>query len=360
MPRPRPPYLLRETTRHGAVVWYVRRGDGPRIRIRGDYGSPEFIAAYEAAVAGNAAPEKDREAPESLAWLVARYRDSSAWARLSSATKRQRENIFRHVLASAGDFPFARIDRAAIVAGRERRKDRPSAANNWLNAMRQLYQWALDANLVAADPTQGVAGVARPRTGGFHQWTEEEIEAFEATWPVGTRERLALAILLYTGLRRGDAARLGRQHIKNIATRDENGNFCELTAFSIKTEKTGAPAIVPISPDLQEIINASPTGDLAFIATHDGRPMTKESFGNWFKRACKAAGVPGSAHGLRKASATSAAENGATERQLEAIFAWERGGKEAGRYTRLADQVKLAARAAGKIRRSIRKMEKSE
>ena len=33
MPRPALPHLHRERTRHGATVWYVRKGQGPRIRI---------------------------------------------------------------------------------------------------------------------------------------------------------------------------------------------------------------------------------------------------------------------------------------------------------------------------------------
>lgn len=140
---------------------------------------------------------------------------------------------------------------------------------------------------------------------GFHVWSDEEIAAFEAHWPIGTRERLAFAILLYTGLRRGDAARLGRQHIKD--------GVCYLRA-----EKTGTPLAAPVLPDLASIIDQSPTGDLSLIARYDGRAMTKEGFGNWFRDACNAAGVPGSAHRLRKAGATRAAENGATERELEA------------------------------------------
>jgi integrase len=76
--------------------------------------------------------------------------------------------------------------------------------------------------------------------------------------------------------------------------------------------------------------------------------MRKESFGNWFRNACKEAGVPGSAHGLRKAGATRAANNGATEAQLEAIFGW-RGGGMAALYTREANRVKLAREAANKL-----------
>ena len=54
MPRPRPPRLHRQRTRHGKTVWYVRAGHGPRIRLRPDFGSPEFEAEYHAAISGHA------------------------------------------------------------------------------------------------------------------------------------------------------------------------------------------------------------------------------------------------------------------------------------------------------------------
>lgn len=44
------PYLQTETTRHGKVVYYVRRGDGPRCRVSGAYGSIEFLASYDRAL----------------------------------------------------------------------------------------------------------------------------------------------------------------------------------------------------------------------------------------------------------------------------------------------------------------------
>lgn len=340
MSRPRPPYLHRFVTRHGKVNWYVWRRPGPKIRIRGEYGSPEFMAAYAAAISGSAPePRKtSKDAPDSLAWLIARYRDSAAWTGLAAATRRQRENIFKHVIASSGGFPYSEIVKSDIIAGRDKRRDTPSAANNFIAAMRGLFKWAVDADLVQKDPTEGVANVARPKTGGFHVWTEDEIAMFEARWPVGTRERLALAILLYTGVRRGDAARLGRQHVRN-------------GVIHLRTEKTNTPVAIPVLPALQEIIDASPTGDLAFIARLDGRPMSKEGFGNWFKDACKAAGVPGSAHGLRKAGATRAAENGATFQELNAIFGWK-GSAMASLYTQTASRERLARRGIEKLSRN--------
>jgi integrase len=174
------------------------------------------------------------------------------------------------------------------------------------------------ANLAGSDPTKELK-VILPTTDGHHVWTEDECAAFEARWPRGTRERVAFDVLLYTGLRRGDAVRLGRPHVRDgVAT--------------IRTEKTGQVVTIPILPPLQASLDAGPIGELTFIAGERGRPMKKESFGTWFRKACNAAGVPGSAHGLRKAGATRAANNGATEAQLEAIFGW-RGGGMASLYT---------------------------
>lgn len=92
-----------------------------------------------------------------------------------------------------------------------------------------------------------------------------------------------------------------------------------------------------------------PCGDLTFIVGQGGRPLTKESFGNLFRKACRAAGVPDrSAHGLRKIAATRAANNGATVAELESIFGWA-GGQMASLYTRAADRRRLAKGAMHKL-----------
>lgn len=337
MPRPRPPHLQRETSRHGKPVWYVRIGGGPRIRIRAAFGTPEFDVEYQAALAGTPSPKKGAPPIGTLAWLIPRYRETSAWAALSMATRRQRENIFRHVLDTAGAQPFAKINQSTITAGRERRARTPDQARHFLDAMRGLFRWALNAGLVKADPTAGVSNPPRRKGDGFIPWTEEYVEAYERRWPIGTRQRVWLDVLLYTGLRRGDAVRFGRQHV-----RDSVG--------SIKTEKSGFTITVtlPILPVLADTLAAGPCGDLTFIAGEGGQPLTKESFGNLFRDACRKAGVPGSAHGVRKIAATRAANHGATVAQLEAIFGWS-GGTMASHYTRSADRKRLAVEAMHKL-----------
>jgi len=210
MPRPRPPHLQRQVTRHGKTVWYVRVGKGRRIRIRAAFGTTEFDDHYHAAITAQPRPSlKGSLSAGTLAWLIERYRETSAWRDLSLATRQQREAILAHVIKSAGSQPFAQVTRAAIIAGRDRRHVTPAQARHFLETMRGLFRWATDAQLVKANPTAGVADPARPKNAGIPVWTEEQVAAYERRWPIGTRERVWLDVLLYTGLRRGDAVRLG-------------------------------------------------------------------------------------------------------------------------------------------------------
>jgi integrase len=303
--------------------------------MRAAFGTPEFDAEYQAALIGNPRPAKGAPAAGTLAWLIARYRETTAWSNLSAATKRQRETIFRQVIEAAGVQPISSITAAAIVAGRDRRQKTPHQARHFLDALRGLFRWALEAQLVKIDPTMGIKNLARKKGPGFRMWTENDMAAYERRWPIGTPQRVWLDVLAYTGLRRGDAVRLGRQHVRNGIAK-------------LKTEKTGTEVTLPILPMLQRTLDAGPCSDLTFIVGQSGKPLTKESFGNLFRQACKAAGVPGSAHGVRKIAATRAAQNGATVAELEAIFGWHGGGM-AAHYTREADRIRLAKQAMHKL-----------
>lgn len=338
MPRPRPPFLHREITRHGKAVWYVRKGQGPRIRIRAELGTEAFLAEYEAALTGKPLAPKTKALAGTLAWLLERYRETSAWQGLSRATRRQRENIFLGVLEKAGNEPVSSITRASIEAGKDRRRETPAQARNFLDAMRGLFRWALSAGLIKADPTLGVENPKRQQSGGFPAWGEEDVEAYEARWPAGTRQRVWLHVLLYTGLRRGDAVRVGRQHVRD-------------GILALRTEKTGTEVVIPILAPLARTLDRGPCGDLSFICGERGHPLTKESFGNEFSEACRAAGIQKSAHGVRKIGATRAAENGATVAELEAIFGWQ-GGAMASLYTKAANRRRLAIGAMGKLVRT--------
>jgi integrase len=347
MPRPRPPHLQRETTRHGKTVWFVRIGKGPRARIRATYGSPGFDLEYVAAVKGEPIASKPAASAASLQWLWDSYRQTGAWSGLAASTRRQRENIMLHVLKESGAKPYAAIGQANIIAGLDRRSKTPAAARNFLDTMSGLFEWAAERKHVKTDPTAAVKGPKRKKGKGFPAWTREDIETYRKKWPDGTRQRVWLDVLLYTGPRRGDAAIIGRQHEKDVKNPD--GSVSRVVQF--KTEKSGELVTVtlPILPALQRTLDIGPTGDLTWVCGARGRPFTKESFGNEFSQAARQAGIKKSAHGVRKIAATIAAENGATEKELDAIFGWVDGGRTSGIYTRDANRARLAAQAAHKL-----------
>jgi integrase len=339
-PMARPyPYLQSETTRHKKTAYYVRVGDGPRIRLKEEYGSPEFTEAHKAAVAallGGSAPQARRK-PQTgtLAWLVARYRETDAWSVLSHATRRQRDNIFKHLLADSGSVPYGDITRQDVQATIDKRRDRAAAGRHFLETVRGMFEWAVEADLLAADPTEGIR-FKRRKSDGYAPWSDDDCARYEARWPLGTRERVAYAVLLETGLRRGDAVNFGRPHVRgNVAT--------------VRTEKTGEVVSFTISPALAEAIAAGPCGELTYIAGSRGARMRKESFGNWFREACKAAGVEKSAHGLRKTGAIRHALDGATEHELMARYGWAEP-RTAAIYTRKANRERLALAADAKRR----------
>lgn len=135
----------------------------------------------------------------------------------------------------------------------------------------------------------------------------EDLERFRARWPLGTRERVSVEVLATTGLRRGDAGRLGRPYPRD-------------GVFAIRTEMTGTEVYRPHVPDVARAIGAGPVGELACIAGGNGEPMVKENFSNRFRGACNAAGVRGAAHRLRELAATLMAEHGGERGAVERRF----------------------------------------
>ena len=187
MPRPRPPHLHRQITRHGNPVWYVRVGKGPRTRLRAPYGTSEFDEQYRAAIAGHPLGGRQKAANGTLAWLWEQYRQSSAWTqKLKPSTRRMHERIMKRVIDVSGREPFSAINRKSIVAGREKRAATPAQARKFLDAMRGLFRWALDAEHIKADPTAGVKNPEKPKTQGFPAWTEEDVEAYHRRQTTGT------------------------------------------------------------------------------------------------------------------------------------------------------------------------------
>lgn len=327
MPRPRPPHLHCEPSRHGQLRWYVRIGKGPRVRVTAPYGTDEFNEQYNAAIKGQPLPKRGMANSASLEWLIDRYRDSGAWLSLEPDTRKQRGAIFKHIIEKSGRVPFVQITQAVIQAGIDRRSY--SAAKHFRQAMRGLFRWAVAAQHVKSDPTADAKLPRRPKTDGFKPWPEEWCAAYENRWPLGTKERVWYEVIHCTGLRRGDAVRVGKQHVKN-------------GRGMIRAEKNDETAYFVVSDRLQAALDAGPTGDLTWIVGARGQPLKKTSFGNLFGDACRAANVPSAAHGIRKTRAIIEAENGASGPKLDALFGWKTGSTTSAIYIKMANRARLA------------------
>lgn len=182
----------------------------------------------------------------------------------------------------------------------------------------------------------------KSRSEGFHTWTPEEIVQFEARHAIGTKARLAFALLRYTGVRRSDVVKLGR------GMEREGQLHFSITKGALRRGKPGQSApgpkrlALPILPELREVLDATPSTHMTYLVNEWGRPFTAAGFGNKFRDWCDQAGLPQcSAHGIRKADATLAAENGATTHELMAMFGWD-SIQQAEVYTRKANQGRLA------------------
>lgn len=330
MPRPLFPHVHKQKTRHGRWVFYYREGKGKRIRLPAP-SDPAFKEAYKAACLGSAAKiERTREG--TLKWLWERYTTECArWLGYSEATKKQQRLIMAQVLEKNATKAVSVFTQDAIQEAVDRKHETPAQAANLLKTFKGMFAWGKKMRLAPIDPTIGVE-LPEYKTDGFPPWTVEDVIAFRTQHSVGTHERLAMELMLLAGLRRSDVVLVGVQHIKG-------------RILSMDTAKTGAKITVELSEDLVKAIEATPRKGLHLIESSIGRPFVKESFGNWFRQACNDADVKKSAHGLRKLSATLAAEGGAAVHQLLAQYGWTNMAT-AEIYTKGVDRKRLGIEAS--------------
>jgi integrase len=353
------PYICVDVDRHGNVRVYFRRRGQRKVRIQAPIGTTEFLHAYKTlrnqSEAGELKlPPKDLPHRGTFRWLCLQYTGSAAFRELDPRTQHVRRQVIESILSEPvepggnerfADFPIDTMTAKAVGVLRDRKAATPEAANVRVKTVRVIFSWALapenEIEGLRGNPARDVKFFKPKRQGGHHSWTVQEVEQYEARHPLGTTARLALALLLYTG-QRSDVVLLGRQHVRNGSlqfTQHKNRN-----RRPIRLQ-------LPILPALQTAIEAGPTGDLAFMVNKLGRAFTANGFGNKMRQWCDEAGLPHcSAHGLRKAGATLAAEKGASAHELMSIFGWLTI-KEAERYTKNAEQRTLAARAMSKLER---------
>jgi integrase len=327
---------------NGRSYFYFRKPGCARVKLPGVPGSDEFMAAYQAALAADVPPSDigaQRNAPGTVAALVAAYAASDTFRDLAPETRRTRWAILRRFGDEHGDKRVATLKREHAEA--MLRSKRPHPRQNFLKVLRPLLQFAISIGWRSDDPTRELGATVK-RGPGFRPWGDEQIQAFRARHQLGSRARLAFELLLGTCQRRGDVVRMGPQHVRG-------------GLLHIKQSKTGAELAIPILPELRAALDAAPSGHLTFLATTDGKPFSAAGFGNWFRDRCNEAGLHGfSAHGLRHTACTRLANAGATGHEI-AAWSGHRTLREVSRYTRSADQRVLARAAETKLATTLSK-----
>ena len=338
MKRRLPTHVSAFYDRHGKERFRYRKGLVTAY-LRGPFNSPEFKADLEAVRKAQPRPTADRWAAGTIDDLLTRYYASGGFRRAGERRQRVIRGILEGFRVEYGrdkvaGFRFDHIEAILLAKSRKRLVGRrwvggTGAAISLHKQLKRLFRYAMKLGLIDANPAEMAESVKAEQTGGRHTWTEEEIGRYRQRHPLGTKARLALEIILWTGQRRGDAISFGPQHIKD-------GKIEFVASKGRKTMR------LPASPQLLAAIRAMPSVGLkTYLVTDYGKPFTGDGFGNWFAERCKEAGVPGRAHGLRKAIARRAAELEATQAMLKAIGGWEQDA-EVATYTKGADQARLA------------------
>lgn len=338
MRRRKNPYPgVRKNIVKGKLYWRFKRGDYS-CNIPGPYGSPAFLAAYEAALKGASAPAHTAER-DTVAWLIEQYLGSLKFLNLSESRKRTIRNELDWLRGVAGKYHFARLEVRHIEALMAK-KSGPTAANTVKKNMSMLFNFAAKKlNYIGPNPAR-YAEKMKTNPDGYHTWTDAEVERFLARHPSGSKARLVMLLALNTGMARQDLCRVGWQHVTDKGA---------MKRIAYKRGKTSVAADLPILPELAEELVNVPTDRLLFI-THDARPVgyKPETLGNWFRDRCAEAKVPGSLHGLRKAGATRLADAGASNWEIASYLA-HKDTKQADTYTKKANRSKLADSGFAKL-----------
>jgi integrase len=326
-------YVHEYRDRHGKLRRYFRR-QGKKTPLPGLPGSVEFMTAYQTALSGadrSADVGASRTKPGSVNAVVIGYYQSLAFRSLASSSQRKRRLLLERFRNANGDTNISSGTQQNIV--RLLNQMKPFAARNMLKALRALLEFAVSEGFRSDNPTLGLK-LPRIKSDGIHTWTDGEIEKYERYYPSGTKERLAIALLLGTAQRCSDIVRMGRQHV-------------HAGMITVRQDKTRTTLDIQIGSELaQELEGAG--SSLIFMLTARGKPFTPGGFGDWFKKRCVEAGLSHcSAHGLRKAACRRMAEAGCTAHEIMAVSG-HKSLAEVERYCKAASQRVLAKLASAK------------
>lgn len=332
-------YVQAYADRHGKMRYYYRRPGYPRVSLPSDPGSVEFAQAYQKAGETRRKIGEDRVIPGTFSALIAEYYESATFAGHEEITRRTYRNVLEKFRKTWGNCPVKEFTPSVVDKLIESKPKNLSTLRKVLNLILKL---AVRREWIDYNPLAGVR-ISRKPIKGFRDWTDGEIAQFEAHWPTGSRERLALALLLYTLQRRSDVVVMGRQHMKP-------------GKIHVAQAKGGGETRLwlPIHPALQRELDQIPAGQLTFLQTQYGVPFSPAGFTAWFVASAKEAGLKDfTPHGGRKAGSRRLAEADVTPSQIMAVTG-HKNLSEVTLYTQAVDQERLAEQAFAKLEKGTK------
>lgn len=342
----RPRYVQAHEDRHGKLRLYFRKAGQAKVPLRGPENSPEFWEDYLAAAANTPKPEggagASKTVPGTINALIVQYYQSAGFTSKAAATQRNYKSILEPFRAKHGEKRVSMLQTHHIdkLLG-EIAQTSTAQAKNLRKRLTMLMKLAVKWKYRSDNPML-LADQVQHKSKGYRTWTDDDIAKFRAYWAEGTPQRIAFEILLYTGVRRSDAVKIGRQHIQ--------GDFIVLT-----TQKSGhtVELNIPIHADFRKVLATIKHNHLNLIVTLYGAARSEFAFTNWIKDAATEAGLPphSSPHGLRKASCRLLAEAGCSALQIRAITG-HKNLAELEKYVEAANQKKLALSAIAQLKGS--------
>jgi enterobacteria phage integrase len=333
-------YVNEYIDRYGNIRRYFRRPGRRAVPLPGLPGSIEFMAAYQTALAAvsHPPPSSKHVIRGSLAEISAGYLRSAGFVNLSPSSQKLYRSALNPILEAHGHRLVRELPKAAARHVIEAiGATRPGMANLTRAVLSKVMEYAIKIDVRADNP---FSGLEQYRLGTHHTWTNAEIAQFERRWPLGTRERLAFALLLYTGQRGGDVVKMVRSDIVDGRIRVSQDKARKGTTNEL---------MIPIHPALARALKAGPVVGMQHIIT-DARGRPLRGLTKVIEKAVERAGLPPHcvAHGLRKAALRRLAEHGSTTKEIAAMSG-HRSLAEIERYTERADQARLAQSAVAKL-----------
>jgi len=287
----------------GSVVtyWYAWKG-GPRLK--GELGSPEFIASYHEAVTA-----KQASPVGVLLSLMQAYQGSAEFTGLRDRTRRDYVKQIELIERQFGDFPLtalgSRGTRAIFLAWRDELalKSRRQADYAW-TVLARILSWSKNRGLISDNPCERGGRLYRGSR-NEHVWTVDDEAAFYRIAPAHLR--LPVLMALWTGQRQGDLLRMTWSSYDGKTIR-------------LKQRKTGARITIPVGAPLKAALDAAERRSPVILLTIDGKPWTEDGFRSSFAKARTRAGITNvTFNDLRGTAVTRLAVSGATEAEIATI-----------------------------------------